>query len=161
MTTNYFLLFLFLFLSSVSLSLSLTYSYVLHLSPCRPVSHNSDDLPVSDVLRFSTVAVPSHTFIMCLPKFGQMVKKFRAFCGPRGSLPCLKHSATGFYPEPDESNSHVHTLFFNTNFNIILQSSSCLLDCSISFRFCDKMFVCISHLCRVTWQPIITSMIQL
>jgi len=46
-------------------------------------------------------------------------KKFLALMEPEESLTCLQNPATGPYPEPVKSNSHLHSHFSKNNFNII------------------------------------------
>jgi hypothetical protein len=47
-------------------------------------------------------------------KVAQLVNKFPVFfIEPGGPLSCSEQSATGPYPEPDESNPHPSTLFFD------------------------------------------------
>jgi len=40
----------------------------------------------------------------------QLVKKFSAFYGTEGPLPCSQELATGTYPKPDESSLQLHPI---------------------------------------------------
>jgi hypothetical protein len=51
----------------------------------------------------------------------QLVKEFRAFRGPKGSLPHSQEPTILPYPEPQRRSSHIHNLIYKIHFNIILK----------------------------------------
>jgi hypothetical protein len=64
-----------------------------------------------------------------------------------GSLPCSKSPATKPYPEPDESGSHLPTIFlFKSHSSINLPSTSRSSGLALPFRFSDQNVVYISYL---------------
>jgi len=61
------------------------------------------------------------------------------------SIPCSQQSATGLYPEPDESSSHLLTLFLQDD--LILSSHLCLgLQICISRSVMYFLFTCLPGL---------------
>jgi hypothetical protein len=65
---------------------------------------------------------------------------------PTGSLPCSQKSATGRYPESDESNPHSKPDFPKVHSNIMLPSTPRSSDWSLPFRPSNQNCVRISQL---------------
>jgi hypothetical protein len=51
---------------------------------------------------------------------------------PEGSLPCSQQPASGPYPEPDESRTHLHAAC-KINFNITLLSTTTIVHYTILY----------------------------
>jgi hypothetical protein len=65
---------------------------------------------------------------------------------PESSLPYSQELSSGPYSEPDESSSNPPPNFPKIHYNIIFLSISRSSELSLTFRFSDQNFVCISHL---------------
>jgi hypothetical protein len=93
---------------------------------------------VSSVLtHFNCVSVNCHLCLNLTPRRKllfeklsaiQLFKKFGAFYGTKGSLPCLEESAIGLYSEPDASNPYCHILksilILFSNLRLVFQVAS-------------------------------------
>jgi len=65
---------------------------------------------------------------------------------PEGSLPCSQDSATGPYPDPDESNPQPHTYFPKIHSNIIFPSApSGLFSSGIPFKLLYAFLISPMH----------------
>jgi hypothetical protein len=64
---------------------------------------------------------------------------------PEGLVPCSQQAPTGSSSQSDEFRPHFPSNFFNVYFDIIQTFMPRSFNWSLSFRFCYKIFVCISY----------------